>query len=337
MRIGTYATKGSGRPEYRECIWLWPGSAIDLQRAMQCHQVNSKLEANGLATFHDQLAGNWWLSVDAAGILQTIYQVFRECVTPGQATGGGNLHTCDALVTDRVGMGPPVASPGKIIATGRNYSDHLSEGATIWAKRGRAVKQMPIPIGFSKVASSMVGPGENVRMPPGETTIDYEVELAVIIGKFAKSVPPDDALSCVLGYTICNDISCRRLQFMEMEGVGLLLSKNFPTFCPIGPWIETADQLPPGAVGLTIELLVNGSCRQRANTEDMIFPVGELVSHWSQMTLSPGDIILTGTPSGVAVASLEPESAYLRPGDDVSAHIEGIGTLQNHIAGPEAN
>ncbi len=234
---------------------------------------------------------------------------------------------------DRAGwrLGPPVARPGKIIAVGRNYLDHVREGQEIWARRGRKVEMPSFPAAFAKFPSSLVGAGDEIRIPEGIDDVDYEIELAVVIGRAAVAVGVDEALSCVAGYMICNDVAARGIQRKEMEAqIGITLAKNFPTFAPMGPWLTSADEIAdPQRLALCLE--VDGEARQTANTADMMFPVAELVAYWSRTGLEVGDILITGTPSGVALARDEPEQYYLRRGQEVVARIAGLGELRNPV------
>ena len=232
---------------------------------------------------------------------------------------------------DGVRFLPPVAKPGKIIAVGRNYRDHVSEGQEIWAKRGRQVKLPEFPSAFAKYPSSLIGHREEICLPSGVDDLDYEIELAVIIGRSGLNVSPEDALNHVAGYTICNDLSARSIQFREMETqIGISLAKNFPTFAPLGPFFVTASAVgDPQSLDLTLS--VDGETRQKANTRDMIFPVAELVSYWSQTGLEPGDILITGTPAGVAVARPDPQPFFLREGQSVRAEISGLSALENKV------
>ncbi|WP_176245129.1 fumarylacetoacetate hydrolase family protein [Oceanibacterium hippocampi] len=225
----------------------------------------------------------------------------------------------------------PVPRPGKIIAVGRNYMDHVREGQEIWKKRGKVVEIPKFPSAFAKFPSSLSGPRDEIRIPAGLDDIDYEIELAVVIGTAALNVSADEALRHVAGYAVCNDVATRGIQRREMETqVGITLAKNYPSFAPMGPWLTTSDVVgDPQSLRLVLD--VDGDVRQDASTSDMIFPVAELISYWSSMGLEPGDILITGTPSGVALAREEPEKYYLRPGQTVTARIEGLGELRNPV------
>jgi 2-keto-4-pentenoate hydratase/2-oxohepta-3-ene-1,7-dioic acid hydratase in catechol pathway len=213
---------------------------------------------------------------------------------------------------------PPIARPGKIIAIGLNYEDHAQEtGAEIPEK----------PIVFAKYPNTIVGPGAPIRIPPITEQVDYEAELAVIIGDRAKNVSEAEALDHVFGYTNANDVSARDLQFSE--GGQWTRSKSIDTFCPIGPYVATRDEVPDPQA-LSIRAILNGETVQDGATSKMIFSVAQLVSFLSRgMTLEPGDIIITGTPPGVGMAR-EPQ-LWMKPGDEVTIEIEGLGALTNPV------
>ena len=212
----------------------------------------------------------------------------------------------------------PILRPGKIIAIGLNYSDHAEEtGAPIPDK----------PIVFTKYTNTIVGPGEAVRIPPITEQVDYEAELAVVIGKETRNVSASEALDHVFGYANANDVSARDLQFSE--GGQWTRSKSIDTFCPIGPSIVTKDEVPDPQ-DLSIRCILNGEVVQDGNTSKMIFSVAEIVAFLSTgMTLEPGDIIITGTPPGVGMAR-DPQ-LWMKPGDEVTIEIQGLGTLTNPV------
>jgi 2-keto-4-pentenoate hydratase/2-oxohepta-3-ene-1,7-dioic acid hydratase in catechol pathway len=211
----------------------------------------------------------------------------------------------------------PVPRPGKIVCVGLNYRDHAKE-------TGQPIPSEPVL--FSKYANSVVGPGADVVVPPGAEKIDYEAELAVVIGRRASAVPTGDALDHVAGYTCANDVSSRSLQFRSSQW---LLGKAIDTFLPLGPYLVTADEVPdPQALG--IRCLVNGELRQSSDTGQMVFGVAELVSFTSRtIALEPGDVLVTGTPSGVGMAADPPR--YLGPGDRMRVEIDGLGELDNTV------
>jgi 2-keto-4-pentenoate hydratase/2-oxohepta-3-ene-1,7-dioic acid hydratase in catechol pathway len=223
-----------------------------------------------------------------------------------------------AVQPDR--FGPPLASPGKIVCIGLNYRDHAAEtGAAIPGE----------PVVFLKTPDTVVGPDDTVLVPRRSTKTDYEVELAVVIGREARYLDsPDDALSCVAGYAISHDVSER--EFQIERGGQWDKGKNCETFNPFGPWILTADEVA-NPQGLGLRLWVNGELRQDGSTKDMIFEVAHVVWYLSQfMVLRPGDVINTGTPAGVALG--RPDAPYLRAGDVVELEIDGLGRQRQILA-----
>ena len=226
------------------------------------------------------------------------------------------------LKKEQVALEAPVIAPQKIICLGLNYRDHAEEG-------GAAVPDEPII--FMKPRTAIVGPEESVVRPSFVTELDYEVELAIIIGRKGKNIPVSDAKDYIFGYTVFNDISARDIQFKDGQWTR---GKSFDTFAPIGPCLTTAEQVgDPNDLRLTTR--VNGETRQDSSTRLMIFDVCEIVHHLSRvMTLEPCDIIATGTPAGVA-AFMKPEPKFLEPGDTVEVEIEKIGTLRNKIVQEE--
>jgi 2-keto-4-pentenoate hydratase/2-oxohepta-3-ene-1,7-dioic acid hydratase in catechol pathway len=309
MRLGVIKRPDDER--WRAAAFMADDRAVDLAAA-------AAALGRAHAAFESGVANGAWLSEAGRAAAQHIVSA-----APAAAT----------VSMSEVVLGPPVPQPRTFIAAGRNYVDHLREGQRLWASRGKTVEKASFPTGFVKLSSAIVSHGEPIRIPRGVDNVDYEIELAVVIGRRAKNVAVADALDHVAGYTICNDVGARRIQMAEMEHqIGLALSKNFPSFAPLGPWLVTADEIrDPQA--LALELKVNGEVRQHAGTADMIFPVAELVSYWSRLGLEPGDVISTGTPSGVALARPDPAPFYLKAGDMVEATISGIGTLRNPVAG----
>jgi 2-keto-4-pentenoate hydratase/2-oxohepta-3-ene-1,7-dioic acid hydratase in catechol pathway len=212
----------------------------------------------------------------------------------------------------------PIPRPGKILCLGLNYAAHAKEG-------GNEVPEHPTV--FVRVTTSLVAPGAPVIRPRVSEQLDYEVELVIVIGARCHDVVEDQALAHVFGYTIMNDVSVRDYQRRTSQWT---LGKNFDGSGPMGPAIVTADELPAGARGLGIRTRLNGELLQDGNTADMVFPVPRIVALLSQvMTLEPGDVIATGTPSGVGHARRPP--LWMKPGDVVTCEIDGIGTLSNPI------
>jgi 2-keto-4-pentenoate hydratase/2-oxohepta-3-ene-1,7-dioic acid hydratase in catechol pathway len=218
----------------------------------------------------------------------------------------------------------PVPRPGKIVAIGRNYREHAAE---------QHVEPPPAPLVFAKFPSAVVGPGADVCWDPALTAqVDYEAELAVVIGTPARRVRPDEALGFVAGFTCLNDVSARDLQFGDGQWTR---GKSLDGFCPMGPVLVTRDELG-NAGDLAIRCVVNGEERQSARTSDLYFGLAEIISHCSQsFTLEPGDVIATGTPGGVGVFRKPP--VFLADGDEVVVEIEGIGRLVNRFCTERAS
>jgi 2-keto-4-pentenoate hydratase/2-oxohepta-3-ene-1,7-dioic acid hydratase in catechol pathway len=211
----------------------------------------------------------------------------------------------------------PLKSPPKILCLGWNYLDHTAETKTQPPKE---------PVVFMKPHTAIANPNQNIVKRPFVTELDYEGELAVVIGKTAKDVPEVDALKYVFGYTILNDVSARDFQFKDKQWTR---GKGFDTFAPTGPCIVTRNQIRDVS-NLGIKTWVNGELRQDGNTRDMLFNIPQIIYHLSRvMTLEPCDIIATGTPSGVGMA-MKPQ-VWLRDGDVVRIEVEGIGALENPV------
>jgi len=218
-----------------------------------------------------------------------------------------------------VEWGPCVTQPNKIICVGLNYRKHADETNSPYPE---------VPILFSKFNNTLTGHKCKIAVPKVTQRLDYEVELGVVIGKEAKYVSKEDALDYVFGYCTANDLSARDLQKKTHQW---LLGKTCDDFSPIGPYLVTADEVP-NPNNLQLKTYVNGEKRQDSNTSDMIFYVDEIVSYISQhMTLTPGDVILTGTPEGVIIGYPMEKRVYLKPGDVVTVEVEKLGTLTNRL------
>ena len=205
----------------------------------------------------------------------------------------------------------PVIPRSKVVAIGRNYRAHAAE-------LGNDVPEEPLM--FLKPNTSVVGPGDQVFYPPQSERLDYEGELAVVIGRICRDVPPEQATDVIFGYTIANDVTARDLQRKDGQ---FTRAKGFDSFCPLGPWIETDLDPQTFAAGVSIQTHLNGELVQDGSTKDMIFDIPTLVaSITSVMTLLPGDVILTGTPDGIGP---------MQPGDEVEVSIAGLGALTNTV------
>ncbi|MFE5481927.1 fumarylacetoacetate hydrolase family protein [Streptomyces sp. NPDC056527] len=233
------------------------------------------------------------------------------------AAGAGVLPALDAT---GLRIGPPVGRIGKVVCIGLNYHGHAAEtGAATPAE----------PVVFLKSADTVVGPDDTVLVPRRSTKTDWEVELAIVIGRTARYLETDEeALAHVAGYAVAHDVSER--EFQIERGGTWDKGKNCETFNPLGPWLVTTDEVPDPQA-LSLKLWVNGELKQDGHTSDQIFPVAEVVRYVSQfMTLYPGDIINTGTPAGVAMGQPEPKP-YLRAGDVVELEIDGLGRQRQEL------
>ena len=230
----------------------------------------------------------------------------REAANEAGAGGPG---------TDKARLLCPLSRPEKIMCIGKNYADHCRELGSPLPER---------PVLFAKYRNALAGPGVEIELPASSRMIDFEAELAVVIGARCKNVSPEEALSFVFGYTCANDLTMRDAQKADGQWTR---AKSPDSFCPVGPWIVTADEIADPQ-GLPIRLTLNGELMQESNTRQMVFSVAKLVSYLSStMTLKPGDLLLTGTPPGVG-AGRDPQ-VFLKKGDRVSVELEGIGNLEN--------
>ncbi|MGH2914812.1 MAG: fumarylacetoacetate hydrolase family protein [Solirubrobacteraceae bacterium] len=216
--------------------------------------------------------------------------------------------------------------PKKFFHTAGNFREHHDESTRVnWSH-----PVLPWIVFFQNV-DAIIGPDDPIIYPESMTNeLDYELELAVVIGRAGKFFTAEEAVDYIAGYLVFNDITARDIQREEMKSGVFCLSKSIDTFVPIGPWIVTADEVPDPH-GLAMELRVNGESRQVSNTSRMSVTIPEIVSHYSAMGYSPGDIVSTGTVSGVAGFSEDAASLYLRPGDVMEAEIEGVGVLRNPV------
>ncbi len=224
---------------------------------------------------------------------------------------------------EQVRLKAPVPRPGALISAGKNFSDHVSEMSS---------KSGPVaPVAFLKLPGSVIGPEDPIPYPPEVKNLDYEVEVAVVIGRPCSAVDEAEALNYVAGYAAFNDISARDVIRAENKAGVHLMGKSFPGFAPLGPYLVTADEIPDPQ-NLKLGLRVNGEIRQESNLGYMIFKIRTMIAYWSQMGLNPGDVLTTGTPRGVA-AGRKPDQAlwWLKPGDMVEAEVEKIGCLRNRV------
>ena len=210
----------------------------------------------------------------------------------------------------------PIPRPAKVICVGLNYRDHAAESRS----------EIPtVPTIFNKFPNVVIGPGAPIVLPRVSRKPDYEAEFTFVIGRGGRHIPAERAMEHVFGYTIINDVSARDFQTATTQW---LMGKTFDTFCPMGPWIVTADELD--GRNIDVRLWVNGEKRQDANTKDFIFDIPKMIETLSAgITVYPGDVIATGTPVGVGIGFKPPK--YLKPGDVVRLEIDGIGVLENRV------
>jgi len=242
--------------------------------------------------------------------IQVTESGWDDIVAGAPVVGAGAVKAADVKLLS------PVARPAKIVAIGLNYLDHCEE-------TGMAVPERPLI--FTKFTTSIIGPGDDIVWSEElSSEVDYEAELAVVIGKTCRQVSEEEALDYVLGYTAANDVSARDLQLGDGQWIR---GKSLDTFCPMGPALVTADEIPDPQ-NLAIKCILNGKAMQDSNTGVMVFGVAQLISFCSQsFTLEPGDVILTGTPHGVGMGFKPP--IWMKDGDVVVIDIEGIGALEN--------
>jgi 2-keto-4-pentenoate hydratase/2-oxohepta-3-ene-1,7-dioic acid hydratase in catechol pathway len=244
----------------------------------------------------------------------------RQFLEGGVATRDAVASITEWITVDRAAarLHAPIADPGKFICIGLNYKDHAEEA-------GQPIPKEP-PI-FAKWGTAILDPGEPILRPRGSTKLDWEVELGVVIGRTARFVPREQALDYVAGYTIINDASARDFQMVTSQWMA---GKIFETAAPIGPYIADREEIADPHV-LDLKTFVNGKQMQNGNTKTLIFDVRYLISYLSNLTtLSPGDVIATGTPPGVGMG-IKPNPVWLQPGDVCRMEITGLGVLENPV------
>jgi acylpyruvate hydrolase len=253
-----------------------------------------------------------------------------EAARKALAYASGNPSGGAGVIIDpkEIRLMSPVPRPGALVSAGKNFSDHVAEMAS---KKGPSS-----PVAFLKLPGTVIGPEDDVPYPAEVKNLDYEVELAIVIGRTCVDVSADDALDYVAGYATFNDISARDIIRSENKTGIHLMGKSFPGFAPMGPYLVTADEIPDPQ-NLKLKLSVNGETRQDSNLSYMIFKIREMIAYWSQMGLNPGDVLTTGTPRGVA-AGRKPDQPpwWLKPGDIVEAEVEHVGRLRNRIVAESA-
>jgi len=259
------------------------------------------------------------LPTDLLGLLQAGEDAMNQAVVAASRTGKDAVLAAEGLT-----YLPLIPRPPKIICIGRNYAAHAAEGG---AETPR------YPEIFYRGATSLIGHGQPIVRPTCSDKLDYEGELVAIIGKRVRHMPAADALTAIAGYSLFNDATLRDYQRKSSQWT---IGKNFDGTGAFGPVFVSADELPVGAHGLRIQTRLNGALMQDANTEDLVFPMADLVAKLSEcMTLEPGDIIVTGTPSGVRYARTPP--VFMRDGDICEVEVEGVGILRNPVRDESAS
>jgi acylpyruvate hydrolase len=232
---------------------------------------------------------------------------------------------------DKIRILPPISKPGKIISTGGNYQLHIDKDI----ESNKLFKSIPDhPIQFLKSPSSVIGNEDPIIKSRFTDELDYEIELAIVIGKRCKDVTADNWLDYVAGFTVVNDVSMRDIILKELDTGSVFYGKSMDSCCPMGPYLVTKDEIQ-NADNLEMQLSVNGDVRQKDNTKNKRFSCGEILAFTSRITLEPGDIITTGTPTGVAGFRKNKPHYLLKDGDVVEAFIEGIGQLTNYVIDEE--
>lgn len=299
MKLVSYGKKGEER-----CGYLLGDKILDLNLASMEFNAENPLPVKMMDLF--------WLE----DWFERVQDILNKIHTLGNP-GFKNLH--------EIRLGPPILTPSKIIAIGANYEEHVSEAV-------KDIKLPESPILFSKAPSAANGPYDDIIYPPETQALDYEVELGVVIGKMANRVEEEKAYDYVAGFMVCNDISARDIQRSAKFGnrdSQWFRGKSFDTFAPMGPYLVTKDEIPHPH-NLRISLTLNGVIKQDSNTGKMIFKIPQIISFITKgITLFPGDVIFTGTPSGVGIFSDPP--SLLKPGDIIISEIEGLGTMRNKI------
>jgi len=265
--------------------------------------------------------------VRGSGLVPVQHYSMLDLITVGSAALADiqTLSEPTLPLNESLVLAPLHAPKRNIMCLGLNYADHAKESAQA---RGREAKIPTHPIFFTKATHTVNGPYSDIPFDPAVSTqIDWEVELGVVIGRRGKNISRREAMSYVFGYTVINDVSARDLQTAHNQ---FFKGKSLDGACPMGPWIVTADEISDPH-GLAIRCRVNGVLKQEANTSQMIFNIPAIIESLSRgMTLEPGDVIATGTPSGVGFARTPPE--FLKPGDVVECEVEGVGTIRNKVS-----
>ena len=308
MKVVTYRHQDAA---IRTGVVLTGGQVLDVSAWMASltpsPEAQQRLAASGLTPATAGVLR--WLQAGADAVSRLAAHVHAQSARP------------DTLFTalEAIHLFAPVPRPGKIIGVGRNYADHAKE---------TGVEPCEAPRIIFKMAASVAAPGAAVVRPLGVTKLDFEAELAVVMGSYGKNVPEDQALPLVAGYTILNDLSAREFQF-DISPAQTTFAKSMDGFAPMGPWLVTADEIPDPQT-LSVCCWLNGEPMQHGHTADMLFPVARLIAYVSRfMTLEPGDVITTGTPAGIGAFRQPP--VYLQPGDELRFEVSQVGEMTHQI------
>lgn len=268
------------------------------------------------------------LSEDAVTVRPFAGAVSLQRVIESVEHGNATLATDSPIPLSQVELLAPLPRPSRnVFCVGLNYRSHAAELAARGFNGAKRAEDLipPAPVVFSKVPESVIGPTAVIEIPAASSAIDYEAELAIVIGKGGRNIAAAQAMDHVFGYTIVNDVTARDLQKRHQQW---LLGKSCDTFCPMGPWIVTRDAMNGNAA--RVRLWVNKELRQDGNTSDLVFGIKAIIESISAaLTLQPGDVIATGTPAGVGMATTPPR--WLKRGDVVKVQIDGIGVLENRV------
>ena len=327
MRLVTFEVKGGRKGQSMLGALLDDHSVVNLQPAAALY-LKGKKEKEPYPTASRYIPADMTPFLRQGKTAMALARQTLKFISQQQKTGKKALHGLreEPLIfpLTRISLKAPVPRPGKIVAMGLNFRDHAEENK---------VPIPELPVGFLKAASCVTGPSDSVPYPHESTKqLDYEIEMAIVIGKQGKNVPKEKAYDYVAGYMIMNDLSARDIQHQEMQKRLLLLAKSLDGFAPVGPWLVTPDEIPdPHNLGMELWVNQESEPRQKSSTNQLIYKVPDLIAYWSQMTLEPGDIITSGTPGGVALFRQPPEQWFLKPGDVVEARIEKLGFIRNKI------
>ncbi|MCX5907523.1 MAG: fumarylacetoacetate hydrolase family protein [Deltaproteobacteria bacterium] len=328
VKFVTFTNRGEERGTPRLGVMIAEDSILDLQGAAVMYCLRVQREKNpGLAAatlIPGDMCAFLGRGEEGMDFTRQVLDFIRTF--PVDEKKGWRGRQGETLIFSRaeVQLHAPVPRPGKIIAMGLNFQSHVAENKTY---------STDFPVGFLKASSALIGADEPVPYPRSTEKLDYEVELAIVIGKKGKDIPKEKAFEYVAGYSVFNDLSARDIQAREMKRRHIFLCKSLDAMAPMGPYLVTKDEVADPH-NLMMELYVNDEKepRQKASTGEMTFKIPEIIEYWSQMTLEPGDIITSGTPAGIALFhEPDPTPWFLKPGDTVEARIEKLGALRNRI------